>query len=151
MGRGMERGHRLMKKLSGPGCVAFWIALALPATAYAQNGLTGEYFPETDFTGAMLTRTDATVDFANAEFVAADFSDSSTENFSIRWVGSVQAPGTGTVAIPITFFLRADDGSRLWVDGVPVVDQWRDQGIPNQPGPSGVINLIPGQRYAIVV
>ncbi|HEX7898542.1 MAG TPA: PA14 domain-containing protein [Planctomycetota bacterium] len=134
--------------------IGFLAALALPSTAFAQNGLTGEYFPDPDFTatsGAMLTRTDATLNFG--VFADADFSAGGATDISVRWVGSVLAPGAGTAPIPITFYVRTDDGGRCWVDGLPVVDQWRDQGIPGSGtnAPKGVINLIPGQRYAIVV
>jgi hypothetical protein len=45
-----------------------------------------------------------------------------SDNFSIRWVGIVFFAGGAT-----TFTARADDGIRVFLDGVPVIDQWRDQ------------------------
>ena len=40
------------------------------------------------------------------------------ENYALTFDGLIRAPKTGT----FTFFLRSDDGSRLWIDDVLVVD-----------------------------
>src|SRR6478736_2027526 len=45
-------------------------------------------------------------------------------NWSARWTGSV-IPNTTEA---YTFYLSADDGVRLWINNVLVVDQWKDQG-----------------------
>jgi hypothetical protein len=45
-----------------------------------------------------------------------------------------------------TFFVRADDGVRLWVNGQLLVNQWKDQGTTEY---SGSIALVAGQRYDI--
>ena len=44
---------------------------------------------------------------------AADF-------VSIRWFGNILAPTTEE----FTFILHADDGVRLYLDGVLVIDRW---------------------------
>jgi hypothetical protein len=44
------------------------------------------------------------------------------DNFSARWTGTFEfAAGT------FTFTARADDGVRMFLDGVAIIDQWRDQ------------------------
>ncbi|MBN1964023.1 MAG: hypothetical protein JW910_05220, partial [Anaerolineae bacterium] len=45
-----------------------------------------------------------------------------SDNFSVRWTGRFVF-GAGTY----TFIARADDGIRLWVDGVQIINQWQDQ------------------------
>src|SRR5207237_2876620 len=44
------------------------------------------------------------------------------DNFSVRWVGSFQFAGGN-----VTFTARADDGIRVFLDGVAVIDQFHDQ------------------------
>ncbi len=45
------------------------------------------------------------------------------DNFSARWTRTINF-NTGTYK----FHLKGDDGIRLWVDGVLIIDAWRDQG-----------------------
>lgn len=102
------------------------------------GGLSGTYYDNIDFTTPRLTRTDATVNFdwgsgSPDPSVGAD-------TFSVRWAGQVQAPATETV----TFYTTTDDGVRLWVNGVLIIDRWVDQG-PTEV--SGTIALQAGQRY----
>ena len=44
------------------------------------------------------------------------------DNFSVRWV-KTQSFAAGNY----TFTATADDGVRVWLDGVAVIDQWKDQ------------------------
>lgn len=44
------------------------------------------------------------------------------DNFSVRWKGRFNFSGGN-----FTFIARADDGIRVWVDGNPIIDAWRDQ------------------------
>ncbi|WP_250298566.1 glycoside hydrolase family 3 C-terminal domain-containing protein [Streptomyces sp. A 4/2] len=87
------------------------------------HGLQGDYYPNTTLTGPpAATRTDPQVDFnwrgaAPAKGVPAT-------NFSASWTGTITPPVTGTY----TFGLTSDDGSRLFIDGKQVIDNWRDQG-----------------------
>lgn len=84
------------------------------------TGWKGEYYPNPDLLGVpVLVRDDAAIDFqwgidAPAPGLPAD-------GFSVRWTRDVFFE-TGSYR----FFLRADDGIRLWIDGVPVLDEWHD-------------------------
>ena len=42
----------------------------------------------------------------------------------------IQPPSSG----PFTFFVTADDGLRLWIDGELVIDFWSDQGYIERTG-----------------
>ena len=66
-----------------------------------------------------MTRTDATVDFAWPSLSSPDPSVDS-ETFSVRWTGQVQA----LYSEMYTFYVRADEGVRLWIDGQLVIDHW---------------------------
>ena len=70
---------------------------------------------------AALTRIDAAIDFdwgggSPGPGIPAD-------NFSARWTGKVML-SAGTYAYSLT----VDDGSRVWVDGVLVLDEWHESG-----------------------
>lgn len=86
------------------------------------GGLVGQYFDNPDFTGASITRVDSTINFAwgtgkPADAIAAD-------TFSVRWQGLVRPQYTQYY----TFYLNADDGARLWIDGQLVIDTWHTGG-----------------------
>ena len=104
------------------------------------NGLTATYWDNRDFTGTSVVRTDRTVNFnwGNGAPVAGIGADT----FSVRWSGEVQPQFSQTY----TFYARADDGIRLWVNNQLLVDRWIDQGPTEW---SGSIALTAGIRYPI--
>lgn len=55
----------------------------------------------------------------------------------------MQAPSTGSYK----FQTVSDDGVRLWVNGVQVIDNWTLHGATTDT--SATINLVAGQRYAV--
>ena len=86
------------------------------------HGLQGEYFNNTTLSGTpVATQTDPTVsyDWTGKSPVPA----LGTTNYSVRWTGTLNPPTTGAY----TFGLSSDDGSRLFVNGQQVIDNWRDQ------------------------
>jgi hypothetical protein len=131
------------------------VFLAWPAGAPAQaQGLYGEYYENTGMTGTRAVAANQTMAYATIANPPAGTTPalSTDDNFGTRWTGVIVVPpAAGTGPVSVQFFLRTDDGGRLWVDGQHVIDQWRGQGVPGQPGPTGTINLIPGRRYSIVV
>ena len=87
-----------------------------PGTTYPQ--WKGEYFNNTDLSGTpVLVRNDASISFnwgagwPNPKVPA--------DNFSVRWTRTLYF-GTAT----FRFSASADDGLRLYVDNVLVIDQW---------------------------
>lgn len=97
----------------------------------AGNGLYAEYFNQRDNLVSSIpsswtvtaTRIDPTVNFdwgSNAPGPSGIGSD----NFSVRWTGSVVPPASGSYV----FYARGDDGVRLWINGALVVNAWVDQG-----------------------
>ncbi|RXP53811.1 T9SS C-terminal target domain-containing protein [Lutibacter sp. HS1-25] len=107
------------------------------------SGLTGEYFNNKNLSGSpVLTRTDATVNFDWGG--GNPGSPINNDNFSVRWSGQVQPLYTENY----TFSTRSDDGIRLWVNGVQIINNWTDHGPTVD---TGTINLVAGQKYAIVL
>lgn len=93
--------------------------------------MTGEYYDNSDFTGTMLTRTDATVDFSWGG--GSPDPSMGADTFSVRWTGAFIAPTTGSFLLHTV----SDDGVRLWVDldrdgnfaaEELMIDRWFDQG-----------------------
>jgi beta-glucosidase len=92
-----------------------------PPPGHAGQGLLGEYFVGTERTGTpQLVRVDPTVDFHWE--LAAPAPGLPEDGFSIRWTGTLTPPKSGLFALG----LRSDDGSRLYLDGKLVVDNWGD-------------------------
>ena len=92
------------------------------------DGLAANYFNDLNAVAAdphltvpaVLTRTDATINF--------DWGGGSpgapvpVDNFSARWLGSIQATTTGSY----TFRTTSDDGVRLYLDNTLVINNWTD-------------------------
>ena len=87
------------------------------------EGLLGDYYANVDLAGSPISRIDAGVffDFGPEESRPVGIPNS---DFSVRWTGVIEPPLAGEYELG----LRHDDGVRLFVDGVTVIDRW---------GPSG--------------
>jgi hypothetical protein len=108
---------------------------------YYNDGSSASYPLANPFTGSpVLTRTDATVDFSWGG--DSPGSPVSVDNFSARWTGQVKAPVSGSY----TFTVTGDDGARLFLNGVKVIDGWKDQGATSY---SYITNLTAGTSYSI--
>ncbi|GAB3870152.1 hypothetical protein GCM10029964_004080 [Kibdelosporangium lantanae] len=91
--------------------------------ADALTDLRADFYNNTGLQGpAVTSRQDSVIDF--------DWQDGSpapgvnADNWSARWTGTLTAPATGTYELALT----SDDGSRLYLDGGLVVDNWGDHG-----------------------
>ena len=103
------------------------------------NGLLGTYFNNANFTGTTKTRLDSTINFSWG--TGAPITGIAGNSFSVRWTGFVQPQYSQTY----TFRTNTDDGVRLWVNGVRIINRW-----VNVAGIStGKITLVGGQKYAI--
>jgi endo-1,4-beta-xylanase len=90
-------------------------------------GLRAVYFDNEDFTGKQVTRTDASLNFNWQD--GAPIAGIAADTFSVRWTGSI----TPKYSELYTFSVKADDGLKLWVNGVKLIDDW---------------NYTPNTRYA---
>ncbi|HOV99773.1 MAG TPA: glycoside hydrolase family 3 C-terminal domain-containing protein [Bacteroidota bacterium] len=107
-----------------------------------KTGMKGEYFNNKELSGKpVVTKIDPMVDFSFG--VDSPASGLPKDNFSIRWTGKIIPPDTiyhlGT---------SCDDGSRLYLDGKLLIDDWTDHG---EKPISAAVTLIPGKEYEVVL
>jgi len=114
-------------------------------TAKDGGGLRADYFEGTNLGTLVLTRTDPQINFTWMDPEAPDAAVGDND-FSVRWTGEIEAAYTETY----TFYPKADDGVRLWVDGKLLVDSWET--VPIYPiEHDGAIDLIADNTYSIVM
>ncbi len=106
----------------------------------AGDGLQAQYFNTDDLSGPAVVRVDSSIDF-NWGSGSPDASIAA-DTFSARWNGQLEAQFTETH----TFYVNANDGARLWVNGVLLIDQFDN---PLVLDASASIDLIAGRRYDI--
>ena len=126
--------------VSGPSC-SVTSQVAVLGLIGDGNGLSGQYFSgqaKTFNDPPTLMRLDPTVNFD----WGTGFPDMNVtlDHFTVRWAGQVQPLTSDTY----TFYTTTDDGVRLWVNGVLVIDKWIDQAATEW---AGSINLMVGQQY----
>ena len=116
---------------------------AAPPAAGTGTGLTATYFANRTLTGtAVVTRVEVpSFDWG----IAAPAAGVPADNFSVRWSGQIQAIEAGNYQ----FRTLADDGVRVWVNGVQLINDWTEH--PPLEITSPVITLAAGQRVSIVV
>jgi beta-glucosidase len=106
------------------------------------HGLLGEYFGNPDFKGEPLfTRIDPKINFECTNNTSPDPRLEPTD-YSIRWTGKLVPPRTQKYILAIT----SDDGSRLYLDGKMVVDNWGAHGMAQK---SCALNLEAGKAYDV--
>jgi hypothetical protein len=112
-------------------------------TAKEGGGVKAQYYNGMNFENLVLTRIDPQINFNWGDPGSPDASVN-VDQFSARWTGEVEAAFTETY----TFYTSSDDGARLWVNGVQLVDSWIDQGTTEH---SGKIDLVAGNTYSFVM
>ena len=130
-----------------------WVVKLAPDPTPVQTpgtGLQGIYYNGITLSGIpILNRVDTTINFeltyasipqvlSPAPGIVPD------DKYSVRWTGQVQAQYSETY----TFYTVSDDGIRLWVDGVQLVNDWMNQSATEK---SGTIALVAGQKYNIMI
>jgi len=109
---------------------------------FAQNGLKTEYYNGTNFNQYVGTQIQTEINQYwkhHAPLIGMDPGEC-----SVRWTGRLMSPKTGE----ITFSARVDDGIRVWVGGVQVIDNWQ----LNDVGYSrGTVRMEEGKYYDIKV
>ncbi|WP_379154441.1 glycosyl hydrolase [Paenibacillus sp. sgz5001063] len=114
-----------------------------PVDIIAKKGLTGEYFNNADLSGTpVLTRNDKKLDFNwHGDSPAAGINK---DTFSVRWTGKIKS----AYSEKYTFTASSDDGIRVWIGGMLVIDSWKKQsGVSRE----GSIQLKAGTSYDIKV
>lgn len=107
------------------------------------RGLVGHYFKGREFAGKPAVRLDKEIAFDWGEG-SPNVRGAGAEDFCVRWTGQVKAEKSGTY----TFIAESDDGVRLWVNGLKLVDQWVDQGATEH---KGELKLEAGKSYDVVM
>ena len=135
--------RKIVRGRMTPWIVTLFLFFLSAAAAFgAGNGLKGEYFNDTGLLGQpTLTRTDSTIDFEwNIGGPGGGIDDN---YFSARWTGQVEAPVTGAFRF-VTF---SNNGARLWVNHVEVINHWGSHGTAKDT--SALVNLTAGNKYDI--
>ena len=101
-----------------------WVRTSAPVPTPQPPSYThwkGEYYDNRWLTGAPpLVRNDTALDFNWG--VGSPAGNIPADDFSVRWTRTLTfAAGT------YRFYVRSDDGARLWVDSQLVSDHWNDQ------------------------
>jgi cytochrome c peroxidase len=107
------------------------------------TGLAGQYFNNTTLSGTpVLQRTEA-VNFGWSTNSPGPGVNS--DQFSVRWTGKVEATSTGK----FQFQTASNDGVRLWINGVLVINNWASHATVNDT--TGTISLTQNQRYTVTM
>lgn len=111
----------------------------------SERGLRGTYFNSRSFNKKLFDRVDAQVDF-NYGTGEPDERVTATNEFSIRWEGSLIAEESGTYELVV----MTPNGMRLWVNAreQPLIDAWVASG---QTEHRATIKLIGGRTYPLML
>jgi beta-glucosidase len=111
------------------------------AGANSQPGLTAEYFANTNLSGApALNRVDSAINFEwNNVSPAPGFPPG---NYSVRWAGELVPPVDGDYRLGV----NTDGGSRLFLDGKKIIDDWNPHGARVM---TTLVHLQAGHAYSI--
>lgn len=132
----------LLIALTGALVLAFVAVSAFPTSrvlAETGSNWTGQYWNNTDLSGnPVITRTDGAINFNWAQ--GKPDNAINADNFSARWTLTTNF-GAGLYR----FRLGSDDGSRLFIDNITIIDKWG--GYPNGFGETtSDVNLGAGQH-----
>lgn len=119
-------------------------AVAVTAsTSNSGSGLSGSYYATNNLSGSvMLQRTEA-VNFNWGS--GSPGAGVPSNNFSARWTGTIEAPSTGSYV----FQTNSDDGVRVWINGVRVINNWTAHAATLNNSAS--ISLSAGQRVPVTI
>ena len=104
------------------------------------TGLKGIYYNGTAFNTQVLTGTDKTVNFDWS--LLSPGMNVKADAFSVRWTGRIRATKNETY----TFQTKSDDGVRLWVNNVLLINAWTPHSLKTD---TATIALKAGLYYPI--
>lgn len=108
------------------------------------NGLAGLYYNGDTFNQFVRAQLDSTVDVAWGDG-GRPMEGMGSDLFSVRWVGKVETPVTGNY----NFSVYCDDGIRVILDGVTIINSWAPGG--RDVGTTSPVYLVAGTKHDIVV
>ncbi|MES2731397.1 MAG: cellulase family glycosylhydrolase [Bacteroidota bacterium] len=108
----------------------------------AGDGLMAQYFNGQNFNTSVLTRKEANINFNWGEGSPA--AGVNVDGFSTRWTGQILPRFTGNY----TFHMTSDNGRRVWVNNMLLIDKWVDDWDVEY---TGTIALTAGQKVNIKV
>ena len=108
----------------------------------AQQGLKGDYYDGDNFQKYVASRIDSKIDLS--WLIHPPVAGINPRYCSIRWTGRLFAPESGTY----TFSTLVDDGVRVWIGNVKVIDAWD---LHDSEGFKGKIVLQKGKLYDLKV
>jgi beta-glucosidase len=112
-----------------------------PCTGAPIPGLTAEFFTNTTLSGpAAATRVDPLVDFEWNNVSPAP--GVPAQNYSVRWCGNLVPPVDGDYRLGVD----TDGGSRLFLDGKKIIDDWAPHGARAM---TTLVHLQAGHSYPI--
>ncbi|SFW81999.1 PA14 domain-containing protein [Chitinophaga sancti] len=107
------------------------------------SGLRGEYFTDKNFGNISFQRTDSVINMlTKSNFQKTPGVTELDNNFSVRWTGRIKAPVSGRYA----FYVKSDDGMRLYLDGVNVKSNWNVHDVKTD---TVFVNLVAGEFYTV--
>ena len=107
------------------------------------HGLQGEYFANTTLQSTpVLTRIDPAIDFNWG--VGSPGSGVPTNTFSVRWTGTLTVPSSGVYKLG----MATDDGSRLYLDGTLLINDWQDHALQLT---QVSVSLEAGRAYSLII
>jgi beta-glucosidase len=116
--------------------------LFLPDAA-TRNGVRGQYYNNKELQGEpVLSRIDKNIEFFWSDGVPDPAVNA--DGFSVRWTCRLVPPETRTYRIGT----RADNGTRLYLDGKLLMDNWSDPGLRRH---AQTVDLVGGRSYDMVL
>jgi len=107
------------------------------------DGLNGDYYNGRNFETKVLSRIDSKIDF---NWIESPATGVDADNFSVRWTGFIEPRYSELY----TFYLKADNGKKLWINGELLVDEWRDDCCENETY-SKTLALTKDTKYPVTI
>ena len=111
--------------------------------ASTAQGLRARYFANETLSGNLAVQRVEAVDFALA--ATGPGAGLPVDHFSARWAGRITAPVSGKYQVETI----SDDGVRVWVNGVLVINNWAAHSPATNAAAS--MNWVAGQKYGVVI
>ena len=106
---------------------------------YPRDGVSVRIYNDSDFKDLRVSKIDTEIDYNWKD--GSPSPEIEPDMFTVVWDGTVLSPEDGEY----TFLVNSDDGIRLYVNNILIIDQWHDADITEY---SGVISLCKNKAYS---